>query len=272
MDEIDRLSLDFAVRHPDSFARILGRSELVECEQILESLPADRKAAIVARLPATRVRALLDSGRHRPQDWLVDAPFDDAVTLLSRVPRERRLALVNSLDDRDRQRRLLRHQQFPAHSVGALVGDIPLRLSAETLAKDVPDELRELDTDAQGPIVIVDAEGRYLGVLDRWRLLLRNPPTGQVRDYRVAVKSLRPETPVTAAVAIDAWHTRNWLPVVDHRDRVLGAVSREKVFRAASSQSEGIAGGGDTLLDLLADLVYLCDSLLLRTLSRKDTT
>ena len=272
MDEIDRLSLDFAARHPDSFARILGRGAFDECEAVIESLPADRKAAIVARLPAARIRQLLDSERHVTTDWLTDAPFDDAATLLSRISREKRLALVNSLGDRDRQRQLLRHLQYPAHTVGALVVDIPLRLSAESLAKDVVDDLRELGTDAEGPVVIVDAEGHYIGVLDRLQLLLRSPPTGQVDDYRVAVKAIRPETPVSAVAMIDAWHTRSWLPVVDHQNRVLGAVSREKVLRAVGSHPGSPTGGGDILLDLLADVVYLSEAVLLKALSRIDAT
>lgn len=270
MDDIDRLSLDFAVRHPDSFARILGRGTLDECALVIESLPAERKAAIVARLPANRIRQLLDSGQHRPTDWLVDAPFDDAVTLLSRIPRDSRFALVNGLDDRDRQRQLLRQLQYPAHSVGALVVDIPLRLAAESPAADVVDELRELDTESKGPIVIVDADGRYVGVLDRLQLLLRSPPTGQVKDFRVNVQAVRPETPVAAVAMIDAWHTRNWLPVIDHRNRVLGAVSREKVLKAAGSYSGSAAGGGDILLDLLADLAYLSEAVLLKALSRNE--
>ena len=272
MADIDRLSLDFAVRHPDSFARILGRGDFEECEQILESLPADRKAAIVARLPSTHIRQLLDSERHRPADWLVDAPFDDAVTLLSRIPRERRLALVNGLHDRDRQRELLRSQQYPAHSVGALVGDIPLRVGAESPAAEVLAELRKLELEAKDPVVVVDTDGHYLGVLDRWRLLLRSPPAGSVRDYLVAVKAVRPETAVTAVAMSEEWHTRNWLPVSDHRQRVLGAVSRDKVMRAAGADSGTAQRGGDILLDLLADLVYFFETLLLQTFSGKDTT
>lgn len=270
MDEVDRLSLDFASRDPDLFARILGRGNLDECARIVESLPADRKAAIVARLPASFVRQLLDSEQHRPADWLVDAPFDDAVTLLSRIPRDRRLALVNGLQDRARQRQLLRHQQFPAHSVGALVQDIPLRISVESPAAEVLAEMRKLDLEAQPPAVIVDAEGHYVGVLDDWRLLLRSPASGPVRDFVVAVKAIRPEAPASDIATNAEWRSRNWLPVIDHRRRVLGAVTREKVLSAAGAQTGDASRRHDLLLDLLADLVSLCELLLLKAITRKD--
>jgi predicted transcriptional regulator len=83
---------------------------------------------------------------------------------------------------------------------------------------------------------------------------------------------VRPETPVSAVAQVDAWHTCNWLPVVDHRNRVLGAVSRDKVFRAVGSHTGSASGRGDILLDLLADLVYLCDAALLKAFSRSDST
>ena len=272
MSDIDRLSLDFAARHPDSFARILGRGDFEDCERVIDSLPAERKAAIVARLPAARISQVLASERQNPGDWLVEAPFDEAVTLLSRIPRDKRLALVNGLQDRERQRQLLRNQQYPAHSVGALAGDIALRVVAATPASEVLAEIRDLDLDAQGPIVVVDAAGHYLGALDRWRLALRAPAAGIAEDYLVPLKAVRPETSVTAIVMKDEWNTRNWLPVIDHRRRVLGAVSREKVFRAADALSGSEPGGGDILLGLLADLVHFCDEVLERAFLRKDTT
>lgn len=270
MVDIDPLSLDFAVRHPDSFARVLGRAGVAESSQIVESLPPQRKAAIVARLPAARIIEMLDSGKHDPARWLVDAPFDDAVNLLSRIPRERRLALVNGLPDRLRQRRLLRHQQYPAHSVGALVSDIRVRLSAESPAADVLAELRELETEDPGPIVIVDADGRYVGGLDRWRLLMQNPPAGVVKDYLVPIRALHPETPVAAVLTDVQWHARNWLPVIDHRRRVLGAVMRAAVFRATGPGAHASRFGSDILVELLADLVYVCEAALHRGLQGKD--
>lgn len=262
MSDADRLSLDFATRHPDAFARALGRGEFEECEQILAGLPVATKAGIVARLPAPQIRRLLDSDQQQPETWLCDAPFEDAVNLLSRLSRERRLLLINKLADSDRQRDLLRQQQYPAHSIGALVSDIPQLLAAMTQAKDVVNDLRGLDPDTIGPIVIVDIYGRYLGVLDRWRLLLRSPPTGLVEDFLVPLTPVRPETPVAVVALDDEWHSRNWLPVVDHRQRVLGIVSREKVMRAEASFSGDTRSGGDILVELLDELVFLCEKVL----------
>jgi len=215
MDELDGLTLDFAARHPDSFARTLAQGATEDIERILESMPAALKASIVARLPAALIRMLLEVERHQPGNWLIDAPFDDAVMLLSRIPREKRLALVNSLHERDRRLQLLRLQQYPAHSIGALVADIALRISVDTPAAAVLAELRELDIAEQGPVVIVDAAGHYLGTLDRWRLLMRNPQSGTptcASNRRMRRAASRKCRGTSCAVTCAASARPPWLP------------------------------------------------------------
>lgn len=272
MADVDPLSADFARRFPDSFARVLGRGDAKEVSRVLEKLPPGIKASIVARLPASRLEPLLSSRRHAPEQWLVDAPFDDAITLLSRIPRERRLALVNSLSDRDRRRRLLRHQQYPAHSVGALVSDVPLRISTDSPAADVLRELRGLEGDDPGPLVVIDAEGRYLGLLDRWRLMAQHSPVGTARDFVRKVSPIYPEMSIASVAQNPDWHTHNWLPVVDHGRRILGGVSRARVFGAAGVQKSKVGSASDVMIDLMTDLVYVLGALLDRVLARRGSS
>ena len=267
MADLDPLSLDFASRYPDAFARVLGRGEAKECAEIVEHLPDRQKAAIVARLPVAQIEELLGAEPQAPVEWLADAPFDDAVTLLSRIPRARRLDLINAVSDAGRRRDLLRHQQYPVHSVGALVRDVPMRISAQTNAADALAELRELESDDPGPLVVVDADGRYRGIVDRWRLLMGNPPAGTVDDYVIDVKPLRPETPIAVAATSEEWHTRNWLPVIDHKQRVLGGVSRASVFTAQQGRISGTGGRSDLLLEVLDDLASAFGTLLDRVLA-----
>ena len=269
MPELDPLSVDFAGRHPDAFARALARGDAGEASRVLERLPAEHRAAIAARLPAAQIKALLSSGEHRPEEWLARAPFDDAVNLLSRIPRDQRLAIVQSLDDRERKRQLLRHQHYPAHTVGALVGDLPMRVSAGTPAATVQAELRGLDAEDPGPLVVVDAAGHYVGMLNRWRLLVADDPTGPVSHYAREVKPVRPEVSIADVAMSDAWQERHWLPVVDHRGRVLGGVARARVFRAANAHVVRARRSSDFAAELFGDLVYLINAMLERALSGK---
>ena len=126
MTEPDFLNADFARKHPDLFARSLGRGEAEEIAAVLEALPIAVAASIVSRLPASKVQALQALDQQLDEKWLANAPVEDAKTLLSRMPRERSLMLVNSLTSRKRRHRLLQYLNYPAHSIGALVTDVPL--------------------------------------------------------------------------------------------------------------------------------------------------
>jgi len=269
MPDLDPLSADFASRFPDSFARTLTRTPDADIDRVLAGLPPEVKAAVVARLPGPRIDELLSSGEHEPESWLVDASFEDAVTLLSRIPREERLALVNSLKDRERRQQLLRHQQYPAHSVGALVGDIPIRFSSEAPVVEALVELRELGGEDPGALVVVDRQGRYLGMLDTWKLLSRQRPAGTVGDYLIRVPAIFPETSIVNAADNPDWDRHSWLPVIDQRRRVLGAVSRASILKAARKLAGETGRASDFTLDLLSELVYVLGDMLDNVLTRK---
>ena len=260
--ELDALTIDYAARHPDAFASRLVRGDAAEASRILLALPDAMKASIVARLPAGRILALLESGEHSPEAWLADAPFEDAVFLLSRMRRERRFALINALPDGRRRRQLLRHEQYPTHTIGWHVQDVHMRINAESPASGLVDDLRSLDSATAPRLVVIDADGRYAGTLDPWRILGHATVAGPVREYVTEVDPLYPEMPVASAVASKAFPDHNWLPVVDNRRRVLGGVSRAALETALSGRLPAGQGAADMFSVLFSDLVYLLGEVL----------
>ena len=271
MADTDVLNADFARKYPDKFARILGRGDGTEISQVLRKLPRPVAASVVARLPASRIDLLLGEGESDAGLWLADAPFNDAVALLSRIPRERSLVLVNSLKNRERRRRLLQYLKYPAHSVGALVVDAPVRVGADTDVDELLKELRSLDRDEPRSVVVAAADGTYFGMLDPWRLLTGEPPHGTVADFVAKVPAIYPETSLAAAVKDPGWNDYSWLPVIDHERRILGGVSRSSVFSAATKFAHDARPGRDVLSVLVGDVVHLFGELLTRSLAKRGT-
>lgn len=269
MTDLDPLSVDFAVRFPDTFVRTLLRTPDLDLDRVLASLPARDQAAVVARLPGQRIDEVLASGEHEAEAWLADGSFENAVALLSRIPREKRLKLVNSIKDRDRRQQLLRHQQYPAHSVGSLVGDIPMRFDAATPVIEALVELRELKGTDPGPLVIVDRQGRYQGILDTWKLLSRERPTGAIGDFLKPAPAVFPETSIVTAAASHDWDEHSWLPVVDQKRRVLGAVARARLLGAARALGREDGSANEIALNLLDELVFVLGDLLDNLMTRK---
>lgn len=272
MADTDPLSADFAKKHPDSFARILGKGSAEDIVAVLGKLPPDVAASIVSRLPASRVSGLLASGQAAEVRWLTHAPLNDAVALLSRIPREKSLAIVNKVRNRERRRRLLQFLKYPAHSLGALVSDAPVRVTVDTRAADVVAELRALDTADPGLLVVVQPDGRYLGVLDLWALFVTDPPVGAISEYVKSVSALYPETTLASAVQNKLWNEHNWLPVVDQEQNILGGVSRASVFKAARQEAGASRPWGDLFSLLIVDVVSLFGNLLESLLGERRRT
>lgn len=272
MSDVDALTADFSAKHPDAFVRILGRGSTDDIANLLIKLPAALRASIVARLPGSRIVQLIDLDEDKTRQWIVDAPIDQAVTLLSRIPRERRLSLVNSLADRKRRLRLLRLLQYPDHSVGALVGEVLYRINVDAQAADVLSDLRAGRAEEPWRIVAVDSNDRFAGGVDLWRLVASDKLVGPIRDYMLDVPSILPETPIESAVHREDWLTHNWLPVVDHRRQVLGGVSRAKLFGAAGRDTMDRSGADPAFSGLMSELVYVLAALLDGVLSRRHTS
>ncbi len=263
------LSAEFAEKAPAAFARILGRCDTEEIRSVLSNLPASVQASIATRLPARKLQALIDTAEADVSAWLTNGPFEDAVALLSRFGRDRRLALVRGVGNEKRRRRLLRSQQYPPHSVGTLVQDLVVPIVADARAADVAAELRELGDADPGALVVTDGSGGYVGMLDSWRLLANAQPEGSIRNYLDPVTVVHPEVPIASVAAWSDWNSSNWLPVVDNERRVLGAVSRERVFAAAGSANR--AQDRDILFELLDELVHVAGAVTERLLRVTDS-
>lgn len=259
-----RLNAQFAEKSPGAFARILGKHDVDEIRSVLMELPAQLQASIAARLPARKIQVLTDTAQADVVRWMTDGRFEDAVALLSRVGREKRLSLVQGVGNEKRKRRLLRSQQYPAHSVGTLVQDFSVQITADARAKDVAAELREMGDSDPGALVVTDGSGGYVGMLDSWRLLANAQPDGSVRNYLDSIPGVHPEMPISAVAARPEWNTSNWLPVVDQAQRVLGAVSRQRVLAAAASTKQ--VRSRDILFDLLDELVHVAGAVTERVL------
>ncbi len=271
MSDADPVIADFAERFPDSFARTLRQGSDEDISAIVNSLPSQSVAAVVARLPSARLLALLESGEHSPRDWLEAAPFDDAVMLLSRMRRERRIALIGSLRDRRLRVRLMRHQQYPVHSAGFYVEDVFLRVDIDTPAREALDELRRFDRDDPPLVVVVDGSGRYAGVLQPWQLMNDRLSGQRLSDMVEYVQPIAPETPVTAVAEHDGWQEHNWLPVVDNKHRILGALSRGAVMRAADRVTPSRTGTASLMLELVEGITHTLGEMLEGLLGRRRT-
>ena len=267
MSDIDPLLEDFARVSPDGFARTLALATLDEADEVLAGLPAAEAAAVVCRMPAARIGQLLSQDTERSKSWLEAASFEDAVALLAQVPQDRCRDLVNGLQHRKRRRRLQQHLNYPSHSVGALVDEPAVLLSEDAPIADALPALRETNQMQEQPAIVVDHLGRYLGVLDLWHLATRELQDGKVRDYLEVLEPMRPELSIVDAAGLPQWASRNWLPVTDHEQHVVGWVSRARLLSHAQRDETSAHIARESLLDVISQMVRVMSDLLARLLT-----
>lgn len=252
MTPANPLRVAFARNHPEELAALLagrGREDLLD---ILGSLPADVGAAVLARLPPGTTAALLAAeDAASVASWVGRAALEDALTLLLQVAPERRPAILERVPLRHMRRTLESLVIYPRRTAGALVDPGVARVGAGLeLAQAV--ELLRADQTHVNQIWVVDSDGRYVGLLDVGRALLSRSARQPVGELAARVEPLRAETALAAARDLDAWLHHPELPVVDHQNHLLGALSQQRLMAALAAeapQQHGLIDGIGTVTE-----------------------
>ena len=232
------LKVAFARQHPEELATWLAARSHDELIQALHGLPADAGAAVIAKLPHTvSVKLLASQSDEAVSAWLAQAALDDALTLVLHLDESRRGHILATLPIRHMRRSLERLVVYPQKTVGALVDPTVVRINASTSLQDAIDTLRAGDYHEQEWIWIVDNEGRYVGLLDMSKALLARSDQFQVDELAIRLEPLRAETALAAARNLSEWLKHPELPVVDHLNHLLGALSRQRLMDALRDES-----------------------------------
>jgi Mg/Co/Ni transporter MgtE len=255
----DPIIEDFARRFPAAFTLHLANGTPQEALSILEALPASLAVRIAAALPPSRFGAIAELDSARLVGWLEQADLDTGVAFVGRLPRQQGLQLIDALKNQKLKRRLGRALRYPSHCVGAWVAGDVIQVSMDSVAADVRKELRRIDGQDGARAVVLDARGRYAGMLDVWRLLIAERAEGRVREFIQPVLPLRPETPITDARTTEQWSDHLWLPVVDIDGRVLGYITKKALELEMEAEPEPLLEEAFTLGE---DFVRVSSSLL----------
>ena len=207
---------------------------------VLEELPEDDQVQILGGLETERAADVLEAM----------AP-DDAADLLGELPpdeAERLLALMEP-DEAAPVRRLLTYEEDTA---GGIMTSEPIILPPNASVAEALAHIRNPDVipALAGQVFVVRAPyetptGRYLGMVFFQRLL-REPPNALVAgivDDDIA--PLPPDTSLTKLTSYLATYNLVAVPIVDERNRLLGAVTVDDVLDHLLPENWRERGHGD---------------------------
>ncbi len=229
----DPLLLQFAADKPDEMAAWLGLCDLGDLSELIESLPLESAASLAARLPSWQLTGLMSTlDADILAQILTTARNDDAVALVSHISESRYPSLLEAVSTEQR-RELYELLEFPTHSVASLVSTGFIRVQDDIACGAFSEQLsKSTDTSAR-PVIVVDKEGKYRGILSLQAAYARKNHSRSVGEVAFAVDALNGLTDAATALSARQWLNYTVLPVVDGRHRVLGVVSRAALARVA---------------------------------------
>jgi len=260
-NKLNGLLLDFASRAPENFAKTLEESSTAELTTILDQLPDASAAAVLARLPSHMLDKLLTETSPNHMAWISKSSLDDAKSILVRLPSTRRSTLVRRLPGGSQKVALQQFLSYPNHSLGRYVSNEVIIIPETMMTEEL---LKTLRANSPGlPVVVVDRDGRYVGLLDARQVISVNS-NQPARKYANPVTPLNAELPLVDAMKATQWQWHSVLAAVDHSRHVLGIITREKLLQSLASAPEPHRPF-DTVISIFAlyvkALVGLLDSL-----------
>lgn len=270
MSEADDLLLAYAEQFPEEFAAGVHSAATADLVSLLRALPRPLAVGILARLPISTLRRVNAALADELGQWLDAASFESKIALLVRLPRGERTRLISAVSDRRAQRRIRQTLNFPSHSIGSLVRELPVHVPVDKPLDELLSELREERSRIEVPVVLIDEEGGYAGVLDLWRVAIRDAAGERCGRYARRLEPLSPEMPLASARELEVWNRRPWLPVVDHGGRLLGYVRRQQIFgirETASTEAEIVR---DSIMVLCVRYVEALAEMLQRLLGARE--
>ncbi|MBE7189916.1 CBS domain-containing protein, partial [Jatrophihabitans endophyticus] len=205
--------------------------------EVAMSLDDERLADILQEMPEDDQVALLERlSDERAADVLEAMDDDDAADLLGELPEADQERLLELMEPEDAApvRRLLTYEDYTA---GGIMTSEPVIMTPDATVAEALARVRhpELSPAVASQVYVVrppagTPTGRFLGTVHIQRLL-REPPSALVSGLcDNSLGGLRPEVPLDDLTRHLAVYNLVAVPIVDDRDRLLGAVSVDDVL------------------------------------------
>ncbi|MCW8917449.1 MAG: magnesium transporter [Gammaproteobacteria bacterium] len=245
---------------PQAVHQVIINLHPAEIALLLESLPADQRTIVWDQVDPSfdgdillhvndnlRASLIRDMESHELVAAAENLDLDDLADLLPEMPEDVTAQLLQNMDDQHRQRlEAVRH--FDEDSAGGLMNVDTITLRADINLDVVLRYLRRLGKLPENTdnLMVVDREGRYLGLLPLTTLLTQNPTQGVETLMNSASEAILASTPAQEVATLFEHRDLISAPVVDEQGKLLGRITIDDVVDVIRDRADhdfmGMAG------------------------------
>lgn len=248
----DLLSAAFMANHPEDAAAALAELNPGELAEVMDEFAVETVAGMLRFLPPARIAVSLQRlTAGRAASLVAHLPTTLARPVLQLMERRARRELLAALP-LTAGTALQLVQAFPEGSVGAVMDTqvltLPLGISAEEALKRVKTTPRA----RQHAVFVLDEAHRLKGKVAIHDLVAAKRRQKVDSLVQAGVIAFTAQTRLAVIENHGAWTQDTLIPVVDRKGVFLGVLDQENMVRAlrALSDEQAQAGAGSALLDL----------------------
>ncbi len=264
MTVLGQLALAFAEQHPMRVAALVETAPREALSGFLEQLPSEVAAKVIAAaVPLAGAQALSAMPEKTARAVLERLNPQEAAQLLRRVPEASQKGLLEDLAGNARQRIAVLLGYGP-DQVGSRCDPVAPAVRKHADVAHALAVVRQAAEGAMQYVYVIDDENQLVGV-SSMRELLCAAPHEPVANVMIAhPERLLAEDPLQSVLAHPGWRKVHALPVVDDRQRFIGAF-RYSQFRALEAESGKAQSSGSRkeASSALAELYWLGASAIL---------
>lgn len=266
LPELDKrgLVLDFALRHPQEFSRVLSGFDNDSAVQVLELLPPEALVPVAAHLSQQNTAAIFEQYEVSHLAQMLDsASMDDASRIVYRLSVSQRSDVLALVSNSRKKRALSQFARLESNTVGELADKDFLWFPSSMNVGQVRGAIQSAnDRDAVESAIVLNDDETVLGLLDY--VSLAQAETNDLVSNCVVHTTLVPaEARPHAVVYFEDWHRVNRLPIVDQNLTPIGVLRWSQLAELAdSSTNEDESESLSIVYEILNTMLELGRSLL----------
>lgn len=235
MNSSAQLALSYITKSPTSAGHVLSSMPHVASAAFVEQIPIKYAVKLFANLlPFAAVRIIRVLDDHTAAAIVEDLDFDKSSAIVRQMDRKDRDQFLSKLSKRTRIS-LKKSLYFSPGTVGAhMTQSVATLLQTDTVAKAL-DTIKNYDHSHIDAVFVLNDSGKLIGIVSS-AAALRYPETTRLIDIvDTSCGQVSAYNKLEAITDPELWHNFIYLPVVDRKREVIGAISRKALLSGKSA-------------------------------------